>query len=61
MIIDTEGVTPKRLKAREVQGVPETQSAQVEPITDTGIGEAATDAGPAQEWPREPDASAKDA
>ncbi len=47
-VIDTEGVTPKRLKAREVQGAPETQSAQVEPITDTGLGEAATDTGLAQ-------------
>ena len=43
------------------QGVPEVQSAQVEPIMSTGIGEAATDTGLAQEWPREPDASVKEA
>ncbi len=39
----------------------EAEPAQVEPITGTGIGEAATDAGLAQEWPRESDASAKEA
>ncbi len=60
-VIDTEGVTPKRLKAREVQGVPEAEPAQVEPIMSTGVAQAATDAGLAQEWPREPDASAKEA
>ena len=47
-VIDAGGVTPKGLKARRVQGVPEVQSAQVEPITDTGIGEAANDTGLAQ-------------
>ncbi len=47
-VIDAGGVTPKGLKAREVHGVPEVQSAQVEPITDTGVAQAATDTGLAQ-------------
>ena len=38
----------KGLKAREVQGVPETQSAQFEPIMSTGVAQAATDTGLAQ-------------
>ena len=58
--IDTEGVTPKGLKARRVQGVPEAEPAQVEPIMSTGVAQAATDTGLAQEWPRKPDASAKE-
>ncbi len=36
-------------------------SAQVEPVMSTGTDEAATDTGQAQEWPREQDASLKDA
>ena len=61
MIIDTEGVTPKGLKARAVREVPEAEQAQIEPAMWTGIAQAATDAGLAQEWPRESDASAKEA
>jgi len=41
--------------------LPGKPSAQVEPVMSTGIDEAATDTGLAQEWPREPDASAKEA
>ena len=41
--------------------LPGKPSAQVEPIVSTGTGEAATDTGLAQEWPRESDASAKEA
>ncbi len=61
MIIDTEGVTPKGLKARAVREVPEAEQAQIEPAMWTGIAQAATDAGLAQAWPRESDASPKDA
>ncbi len=60
MIIDTEDVTPKGLKARRVREVPEAEQAQIELAMWTGIGEAATDTGLAQEWPREPDASVKE-
>ncbi len=60
MIIDTEGVTPKGLKARAVREVPEAEQAQIEPAMWTGIDQAATDAGLAQDWPRESDASDPD-
>ncbi len=52
---------PKVLKARRVQGAPREAIGQLEPIMGTGIDEAATDTGLALEWPRESDASVKEA
>ncbi len=40
-VIDTEGVTPTTLKARELRDIHEDEPAQVELIMSTGIGEAA--------------------
>jgi len=48
----------KLVRFRVLPGKP---SAQLEPTMSTGTDEVATDTGLAREWPREPDASAKDA
>ena len=44
------GLKARRVQVVDTEGVSEVQSAQFEPITDTGIVEAKTDTGLAQEW-----------